>query len=259
VKKDLGLLVAQALVEQFGSTRVQTYRAYDGGSAAKRVTGWPDLESWVTTYAPHRVVTPAERIVLDTCILREGTLDPVALNRVAGDHPVSLADNAVIELVYWMRDSKARRRAFPDWPKIANLWGEVLDADMPVAPGGHELAALAGLRDFEPGFSPEGMRAYSREVWTYLAGATSVADLDRPHEFVLDGQRVTLDMRPPSPTLRAAGDRWLSFAARIGTLLRDAEADKKKVTESDIKAVVASGLVAAGDVRRPEKLEIRSP
>jgi hypothetical protein len=75
-------------VDEFGPTRVATYRSDDGSSANQRMSGWKEHDGWVSKFALHRVAAPLERIILGTVVVREGTLDPVALSRVVADHPV---------------------------------------------------------------------------------------------------------------------------------------------------------------------------
>jgi hypothetical protein len=253
VKQDVGLFVPQILVDQFGPTRVHTYRSDDGAAASQRSAGWPDLEGWVNRYCPHRIVSPSERIILDTAVVREDALDLNALGRVAGNHPVSLADGAVIELVHWMRSS-GKRSAFPVWPDRARRYAEVLDPTMPIAPGGHELAALAGLRDFEPGFSAENLREYSREVWKFLAGVKNATDLDKPYIFRLSNQKVTFDVRPTSPVLKRTGDEWAALALRVGELLRSA--DRSSVTDGELRKLFVQNLAANGEVRHVDRLDL---
>lgn len=253
IKQDLGLLVPQILIEQYGPTRVQTYRSDDGAAASQRATGWPKLEGWVNRYCPHRVITPRERIILDTVVVREDTLDLESFGRVVGDHPVSLADGAIIELVHWFRHP-GKRPAFPGWHERAKRYSAILDPNMPIAPGGHELAALAGLRAFEPGFSPENLRSYSREVWKYLASVQVASDLDKPHVFHLNNQPMKFDVRPTSPVLKKTGDEWAALAQKIGELLRTA--DKNAVTEAELRQLFIRNLAADGEVRHVDRLDL---
>lgn len=59
---DLGLFVAQKLVEIYGETRVLTLRKDDGASAQTK-RNHRASRAWVTAYTPHRLVlaTPATR------------------------------------------------------------------------------------------------------------------------------------------------------------------------------------------------------
>ncbi|MBK8259834.1 MAG: hypothetical protein IPK80_00630 [Nannocystis sp.] len=73
VKQDVGLLVAQTLVDLFGATQVQTLRRKDRKRTSARRNTRP-LLPWVNSYAPHRVLPAAsrsERILLDTSVVPE--------------------------------------------------------------------------------------------------------------------------------------------------------------------------------------------
>src|SRR5262249_48236995 len=73
VKQDVGLLVAQTLVDLFGAIRVQTLRREDRKGTSARRNTWTQLP-WVNSYAPHRVhpaASHSERILLDTSVVRK--------------------------------------------------------------------------------------------------------------------------------------------------------------------------------------------
>jgi hypothetical protein len=71
---DLGLFVAQKLVEIYGEERVLTLRKDDGVSAQTRQNHRAS-RTWVTAYTPHRLVLATagqtDRILLDTSAVRK--------------------------------------------------------------------------------------------------------------------------------------------------------------------------------------------
>jgi hypothetical protein len=107
LNQDVGLFVAQCLVDVYGADRVQTLRGVDGRTAAPRRNARDDVAE-VTSFTPHRVTPTAghcdDRILLDTVVARKvlhGDIDAIdlgALGRAKGAHPVSLADGAFAEL-----------------------------------------------------------------------------------------------------------------------------------------------------------------
>jgi hypothetical protein len=120
VKQDVGLLVAQTLVDLFGAIRVHTLRREDRkGSSARRNT-WTQLP-WVNSYALHRVrpaASHSERILLDTSVVRKivhgdaDALDVGALLALKDNHPVSIADGALAELAdHSFEDRRATGRS----------------------------------------------------------------------------------------------------------------------------------------------------
>ncbi|MBK7978307.1 MAG: hypothetical protein IPK07_35355 [Deltaproteobacteria bacterium] len=194
-KQDLGLLVAQLLVDKFGPRRVLTLRGDDRRSPSTRRNTWTDLP-WVNRFTPHRVTPtpdpPVERVVLDAVTIRkivlaeDDALDLIALDRVRGAHPISLAASALAELGFPL----AERRVSPrSWARRLDRLDRVVDPDLPVVPGGWELAALCGVRPMV-GFDEPTMRRCYRAAWEHLKAASSPADLERPCVYELgDGRR----------------------------------------------------------------------
>jgi hypothetical protein len=260
LQRDFSLFVGQILADEFGSGCVESLRNVDGSIALAPSTGWPGLAGWLPTCATYRVVeAPTERIIIDTVLAREGGLDFSALARSKGDHPVSLADGAVAELLYWMQESKSKRPAFPTWRARALELSAALDPILPIAPGGHERAALAGLRSFERGFSTEGLIGQSQAVWKYLLSLTTAADLALPPIFEVAGRAATFDVKLASVALKAAGNRWAAFAETIGQMIRTESGRGEAVTENDLKRLVRERLVSTGELTSVDQLELAIP
>jgi hypothetical protein len=152
LNQDVGLFVAQCLVDLYGADRVQTLRGPDGRAPSPRRNRRADVD-WITSFTPHRVAPEAglraDRILLDTVIARKvlhGDADAIdidALGRAKGAHPISLAEGAFAELTRQIVEGRIPLR---DVVRRAARLDAVLDPHMPVAPGGIDLATLAGLR-----------------------------------------------------------------------------------------------------------------
>jgi hypothetical protein len=259
-KQDFGMLVPVVLVELFKAQRVLTLRENTSQAVATRRVShadWPDLSD-VAKFAPHRVVDDAgrgeERIILDTNIPKKhalnqsNALDPERLILSKGLHLVSLADGTVAELLYWFVHGGGEHAPFPRWKKTAVLFERLLDPEMPIAPGGHERAALSNLVAFPPSFSEAAFRSYSKATWRHLRVANSVEDVSRQTQFIgPDGRTYQLDLRPPATPLGAAAQRWSDLIARIGTLLADMPRDKRP-SEDDLFKVVRDNVAAGREL-----------
>jgi len=205
VNQDVGLWVAQTLVDIYGAANVQTLRADDGKSVSTRRNTRPGLSS-VERYTPHRVRVAkhdsSDRILLDTNVVsnilhgHKDALDVKALKERAGLHRVSLADGAFAELT---RAIATRRLPIDLWTRRVHLLDDVLDAELPVGPGGADLFAMIELRQ-QRGFDFDAMRSYYQGVWTYLRSRKTARDLERAgyyadpsgrrHEVKLDAAHI---------------------------------------------------------------------
>jgi hypothetical protein len=92
-----------------------------------------------------------------------------------GTAVVSLPDTASAEL---LRDLLDGSIDWATWPRIAEL-NQLPDAEMPVLPGGRELADMAGLFKV-PDLSEIDSRIYYRESWRLVAHARSSSLLKKP-------------------------------------------------------------------------------
>jgi hypothetical protein len=232
---DVGLFTAQTLVNLYGAERVATLRSDNGQDAHPRPNHRARV-AWVTEFVPHRVLPgappSADRIILDTSTIRRvlhqdpDALDVAELNRLRGDHPVSLADGTIPELAAALTQG---RLDVAVWANRIAVFDAVVDQDLPFAPGCDELAAIAGLGGPAEADLDE-IRAFSRHAWTHfrsigtaddIAKAGPVGRLDRTHvEGVLEG----------------AANRWTEWV-------------------DGVRAEVAN-LAAAGDPLRDEE-EVR--
>lgn len=182
---DMGLFVAQTLVNLYGAERVLTLRSDNGQDAHTRPNHRASV-AWVTAFTPHRVLPSApppspDRIVLDTSAIRSvihqdpDALDVAELSRLRGNLLVSLADGAVAELAAALTQGRLDVVA---WANRIEVFDAIIAQDLPFAPGGIELAALAGLRD-PAGLDLDEMRAYYRGVWTHFRSIRTVNDITR--------------------------------------------------------------------------------
>ncbi|HSN98055.1 MAG TPA: hypothetical protein VLS89_07140, partial [Candidatus Nanopelagicales bacterium] len=241
LNQDIGLLVAQTLVDLYGADRVLTLRAEDGRTVSTRRNTRPDLP-WVERYTPHRVLPPRgarrDRVVLDIVTVRKlvhGDRDAIDLDALAAhrdNHPISIADGALTELARGLGEG---RLPMDRWAESARELNEVLDPDLPVCPGGFELAAIAGLRPFH-GVDFEGTRTYYRETWRYLCSRRRPEDLREPgHYDGPDGKRYPLRLYPLhiEPVFAYAGRRWEEWmrdaARELAALRKDSELEDEEL------------------------------
>jgi len=252
-KQDLGLLVAQVLVDKFGSRRVLTLRGDDRRTGSTRRNTWEELP-WVNRFTPHQVLPvssrPVPRIVLDSVVVRKIVLgDPAALSidaleRLRGEHPVSLADSALAELGHRLIKRQIPART---WIRRVDRLDRILDPSLPIVPGGWELAAFCALRPIV-GFDEPTMRRSYRAAWEHLKGASNAADLERPCVFELaDGRRLRyefcFDRTPVRPGLDEPGDRWRAWSRSLGTTIRTLHPGGHSLSAGDIRKLTAGFLL----------------
>jgi len=124
------------------------------------------------------------RIILDTSVVRNHLhQDPVRIDldllRAAKETVlVSLSDVTNAELLRGLFSGAITWEA---WARIAEL-DALLDKELPVLPGGRELAVTAGLYH-DADFSEVNSKIYYRESWRLLADARSRSDLERPRRY----------------------------------------------------------------------------
>lgn len=249
VKQDVGLLVAQTLVDLYGATQVQTLRRADRKGTSARRNTWTQLP-WVNSYAPHRVLATAsssERILLDTSVVRKvvhrdaDALDIEKLRALKGQHAVSIADGALAELA----DQLIRGSISPeDWTMGIEELDTILDPDFPVAPGGKELAAMWGARP-PVGLDLGEVRAYYRAAWRYLRLAKQPTDLSRSEVYHAPSGRayaIRLDGAHVKNVLANAGGQWASWVSGIAKLIKKIKSDGDPVTEAELRKLLLSNL-----------------
>jgi hypothetical protein len=265
VKQDVGLLVAQTLVDLYGAGRVATLRRDDGKSVSARRNTRATLD-WVDSFAPHRVLRltrRSERILLDTSVVRKvihgdgDALDPAVLAAAKGDHAVSIADGTFVELAAAL----LRGSVTPEkWVKRIAMFDDLLDPDFPVVPGGKKLAAFWG------GHPPAGLdlneaRAYYRAVWAYLRNAKSAVDLSRREVFYVPSGRaysIQLDQTHVEAVLAEVGQRWSGWVTNIATLIRGLRDNGESVTEENLRQVTKSHLMLDMGAADAGKLDLVS-
>lgn len=122
------------------------------------------------------------RVLLDTNIIRKhiyGDPDGLDLGLIEDRLSVlrvSLADAAMVELAADLLLEKSV--AFDAWQKAVAAFNKILDPELPIFPGGSELADLAGLR-VGPKVFTEDSKLYYQASWNLLFQARSEADLER--------------------------------------------------------------------------------
>jgi len=264
LNQDVGLFVAQCLVDLYGADKVETLRGADGRTSASRRNPRTDLTS-ATSFTPHRVrpsVTLRERILLDTVVARKilhgdpDAIDVDAFARLRDAHPVSLADGAFAELT---RQVVEGRVPLQDLRRRVDRLDAILDRDLPVAPGGVELATLAGLRSL-PGVDLDEMRAYYRETWRYLRTRRSAGDLAKPAFYELpSGKRYKigpLDAEHITSAFEDASDRWAAWVERAGAELLRLQMDGHALDDEDLRALVRLFLAAEMSEAALDKIDL---
>jgi hypothetical protein len=248
-KQDVGLLVAQSLVDFYGANRVHTLRRENRKSISAHRNTWDDLE-WVNSYAPHRILPTTslvERIFLDNSVIRgvihgdADALDVTRLKSCKAEHPVSIADGALAELaIQLIRGSVAP----DDWAARIVALDAVLDPDFPVAPGGRELATLWGAHSLI-GFDAGEARAFYRAAWRYLRDVRAAADLSRESVFHATSGRaysIRLDQPCAEAVLAETGRKWADWVANVSGLIRGVRKDGHKVNEENLRKLTLSNL-----------------
>lgn len=264
-KQDLGLLVAQMLVDIFGAMRVQTLRREDRQAVSARRNTWHDLP-WVNSYAPHRVLPAAptaERIFLDSSVVRKivhgdsDALDLGALRTAKGAHPISLADGAFAELAAQLVRGSVQPAV---WAKCVAAMDAVLDDDFPVAPGGKDLAAFWGWGSRSPiGLDLGEARAYYRAIWGYLRDIKSAEDLSRRSIFQAPSGRayaIQLSGDTANAVLADAGTKWAAWISKIAALISDMRKDGKRISEDDIRQLGLLNLCLNMGMADAQKLDL---
>jgi hypothetical protein len=264
LNQDVGLFVAQCLVDLYGADRVETLRGPDGRSPSPRRPPRSDSCD-VTSFTPHRVLREkrfADRILFDTVVARKvlhGDADAIdlhALARARGAHPVSLADGAFAELARQIVEGRIPLR---DLRRRAERLDAILDPDLPVAPGGVELGALAGLRPL-PGLDLDEMRAYYRETWRYLRTRRSAGDLEKPGYYELpSGKRFQigpLSAAHGAPMFEAASARWAGWVRRAGAELSRLRLEGHDLDDEDLRGLVRLFLGTEMDEAALDKIDL---
>lgn len=263
VKQDVGLLVAQSLVDLYGASHVHTLRRDDRKSISARRNTWSNL-GWVKNYAPHRVLParPAvERIFLDTSIIRKivhgapDALDLEVLKASRGAHPVSIADGALAELAIQLLRGSIKPR---DWAARIAALDEVLDPDFPVAPGGKELAVMWGAHS-PIGFDVGESRAYYRAAWAYLRDVKTASDLARQSVFHAPSGHayaIQMDKAHVESVLATAGRRWADWVDNISKVIRRRREGGDRFTEKDMRELTFSNLCLDMGVADVMKLDL---
>lgn len=246
LNQDVGLLVAQTLVDLYGPDRVSTLRAEDGRTVSTRRNTRPGLPH-VERFTPHRLQRArrrqVDRILLDTIVVNNilhehpSALDVRMLKEGIGEHPISLADSSFAEIA---RGLATRKLPVELWARRIAVLDDLLDPELPVLPGGAELAALLGLRSAR-GLDFEGTRAYYRGVWAYLRSRRTPADLERPGSYVdAAGRRyeVKLDAAHIESTFEDAGLKWANWVQEAGAQLAKLLHGGDHLAEEDLRELI---------------------
>jgi len=192
------------------------------------------------------VVTKPDRIVLDTCTVRAlvhrtgAQLDLDSMKARKGAIRVSVADPAYAELLFALYEE---RIAWLDWHASIAALDLVLDTELPVLPGGVELAAMAGLKARPRLFSDT--KRYQQTIWRLLADARSVGDLERGSEFSDSAGkrfRVHFDEATAKAALHESRTGWVDHIRLVQTLLGG-----QGVTQEEFVELIAVGLDSRGE------------
>jgi hypothetical protein len=254
LRRDLGLLVALTLVDEFGPERVLTLRGPDGIAVSTR-RNTREGADWVGRYTPHRVLPDTrqrDRILLDTVTVRKvlyadpDALDLEKLALVRGERLVSISDGSLAELAAALLQG---RLSVDIWAARIAQFDAVLDQVAPVYPGGVELATLAGLRAASPTFDPSSALGYYRATWAMLRAVRSKEDLERPGAYVDAGGRrfqLRLDSKHAEEVLREAGSKWTDWVNAAGQQLRELRGAGDQLDAEELRELIRRFLMLDG-------------
>lgn len=262
-KQDLGLFVAQTLVDLFEARYVATLRRDDDRSVSARRNTWPNLE-WVNSFAPHKVLRPqppVDRILLDAVVVRkvihgdQDALDVASLISVKGNHPVSIADGAMAEISLALLRGSVRPE---EWSaRIGQLDG-LLDPEFPIAPGGNDLAAFWGARPMV-GHDIDEIRTYYQASWRHVRGIKTVADLSKPTIFHSPSGRaysLKSDLKNVEAVIADVGRKWSEWVNDNAAVIKELRDRGDNLTETDLQRLKKSDLVRDMGVADVEKLDL---
>jgi hypothetical protein len=153
------------------------------------------------------------RVVLDTSGVRQhvhgnrnlaNDLKPYVTN---GAILVSIPDTCVAELLMQLLEGRV---AWEDWRSRVSGLNEILDPDMPVLPGGSELAFKVGLTTVAPPTDLDD-GVVSRALWEALRDANTLDDLSKPLKVTIPGRgdaTVHLDAANAQRIVQTYRDYW---------------------------------------------------
>lgn len=157
----------------------------------------------------------AEWIILDTNIVRgliEGERSAINLEQLAAlkrRHPISVADGAIAELVFWWEHAEEALLQRVK-PALAQLT-PILDPGWPIASGGKELLCFAGIIPYPDDKNRRDESELSKAVWRHVSGVESRQDLRRRLTYRNStGRGIPLVASSPEPVLKGLQDTWIT-------------------------------------------------
>ncbi len=172
-------------------------------------------------------IGPSDWIILDTSIIRglvQGESESInlvkELRTLRGQHYISLADGAPVEILYWLErapDETIKRVK----PALGEL-SRILDPEFPIAPGPLDLAEFTGLIRYSPGKSRSDLKRFSKALWKHLRTIASREDLKRDLRYRNSSdQEVIKRYKGTEGVLRPLQDTWIDSliaadAKRVG-------------------------------------------
>lgn len=180
------------------------------------------------------------RLALDTCAVRAHVHQDAErpdLTLLAGQKGVlvSISDVASAELLIALLEN---RIPWDAWTKRIQELSTVLDPELPILPGGRQLAEMAGLVP-SVGASVDDAKAHSRALWRLLASATSPDDLKRGTTYTdsRGTQGIKADLPTAQQVITDERQGWIKFIDKMKSFVTQGGWSLNKV-----QAIVTAGL-----------------
>lgn len=178
-----------------------------------------------------------KNIVLDTCFVRSiihNFNDDIEvlyyLKSYKDKVKFHIGDVALAELTLALLEDRIH---FDDWKHRINLISEILDKDLPVLPGGNELAELAQLENkFYP---PEvGGKIFYKESWKLISESKSEKDLAKGSVFNLKNSkqiRIRISKEIAQNVFDDERMKWAKYFRNMQNLLKDSKLSQDEIIE----------------------------
>jgi hypothetical protein len=174
------------------------------------------------------------RVLLDTNVVRKhiyGDPDKLNLGLVKSRLAVlkiSLADAAMVELAADLLVD--RTVSFDEWRNAVDAFDQIIDQELPIFPGGCELADLANLRVGPRAFT-EDSRLYYQCSWRLMAQAQGEKDLEKGISYRdSHGEKVLrFDKAHLNSVIKDQRDGWIGNIQRLSGILTALSVGKNQV------------------------------
>lgn len=186
------------------------------------------------------------RVLLDTNVVRKhihGDPDQMDLGLIRSRLSVlrvSLADAAMVELAADLLLEESV--GFNPWQRAVAEFNEILDKELPIFPGGSELADLAELR-VGPTVFTEDSKLYYQASWRLMGQAQSASDLETGiiYRDSEGDKQLRFDKGRLSEIIEGQRAGWIGNIQRLSGLLAALSVSKRQV-----RSLINMGLQPIG-------------